>query len=435
MLHNLIQKKTTLTDKMKALWEIRDSGKDWDDDQKKSYERMSSEVDKLQKEIAQRSLFLEQTKADRPKAEKRFERETDGIGIQKLLRYLVYKKHPRSDFKEDTGKIEEYTRQAEMDHGSYHKGFGHVVIPPRSFNPRMREYQRVLTTASTSGGPGIQDMVETPTIDLLYANTVFAKIGAKIKEWSGGDYIQPAVSTEAKSETKAEGDALPTVDLTLKTEFTLTPHKMGKLIVASNQWLMQTKDASVIERAMLKEFAEYADQQFLVGDGKTDNIAGILVDSDLATVDADTNGDAITWAKLVNAQTTIENANQSAPLAFITNPNVKGRAKQVLRASASNAKFLWENGMLADLPTAITTLMPNNLTKGTASKVLSNIFITTPSEICIVNFGLPAISLSTEAKDYFEKDQTGYRIVGYADVGLIRPGSSHALIKDLKTTA
>ena len=82
MLHTLLQKKTALTDQMRTLWDKRDKDKkDWTDEETKSYERMSSEVDKLQKEIEQRSLFLKQTEADKPAAEKKFERESESKGF------------------------------------------------------------------------------------------------------------------------------------------------------------------------------------------------------------------------------------------------------------------------------------------------------------------------------------------------------------------
>ena len=129
---------------------------------------------------------------------------------------------------------------------------------------------------------------------------------------------------------------------------------------------------------------------------------------------------------------TIENADQEMGPSFIVNPNIKAKAKNVLRFAVNGSLPLWKNGMLGDLPTGVTTLMPNNLSKGSGNN-LSNIFITVPSEICVVNFGLPAIALSTEGATWFQADQTAYRIVAYADVGLIRAGVSHALLKDIIT--
>jgi len=198
---------------------------------------------------------------------------------------------------------------------------------------------------------------------------------------------------------------------------------------------MQTKDAKVVERALLKEFASYADSQFLNGNGTAPNIRGLLAQSDLQSVDSTgAKGDALNYNKLVDIIKTLENSNQNQKPAFVINPNVKAKAKKTLRFSVNGSKALYENNMLTDHKTVISTLMANNVAKGGASN-LSNILAVTPASICIAVFGLPAIAISTEGSSWFSEDSSAFRIVSYADMGVVRPDSDHVLLKEIITEA
>ena len=101
---------------------------------------------------------------------------------------------------------------------------------------------------------------------------------------------------------------------------------------------------------------------------------------------------------------------------------------------ASGAKLLYENMRLAGRPTAVSTLMPSNGEKGASGKTLSSAFLCTPALICIVQWGVPALALSTETDTNFEKDLTSFRILNYANSALERPDTCHSLLTELVTS-
>ena len=57
----------------------------------------------------------------------------------------LYKKHGQSEFKEDTGKIEEFTRQASMDAGAVSNP-GEIAIPARAFRHTNRDRMQAFQT-------------------------------------------------------------------------------------------------------------------------------------------------------------------------------------------------------------------------------------------------------------------------------------------------
>ena len=106
------------------------------------------------------------------------------------------------------------------------------------------------------------------------------------------------------------------------------------------------------------------------GDGTNNRMTGILRDANLLKIEAGTNGDALDWTKLIKATEQIELKNGSdVGLSWVINPQTKRKASDVLRKQASGSKLLFENGILADRPTATTTIMPGNRTKGSGTNL------------------------------------------------------------------
>lgn len=446
MLHNLTQSKTKKIDAMQSLWKIKDEGKQWTREQSTEYEKLASEVKELQKEIDQRIEYQRYISNDQTSNdERKFQKETSNIGILDLMKSLVARKSG-NNMGVDIGKVNEFCREAENEYGQKPPLDG-ISIPPQAFThtnkERVQHYQRALTTADASGGESIQDFLETPTLDVLYAKTVLSKVGAKVKELPAGTGNYKVVkfvdSSTNRSSAKAEGAALDVRDVTIAEEFDLEPKRAGRIIVVSNLWMRQSKDPGVVERGMLKEFASKIDDFSLNGTGASNQPTGILKDTDLLKVSATAGnnvGDAISLEKLVKSIEALELKNASAMgTSFIINPKVKRKASVTLKSMSANSDFLFERDRLLDMPTAVTTLMPSNLAKGTSTANLSNIFLTTPELICWPVWGLATISLSDTAETWFKADQTAFRIQSYFNVALERPDSSHCLIENLITEA
>lgn len=151
-----------------------------------------------------------------------------------------------------------------------------------------------------------------------------------------------------------------------------------------------------------------------------------------------TDGDGLSWQTIISAEEQLESANADVDqLSWLINPKTKKRASDILIKSTSGAQLIYDRDTmrLAGRRTAVSNIMPSNREKGSSGAVLSDLLLTDASRITVVMWGAPVLSLSTEASDAFEKDQTFFRIKLYANCALEYPGSHHLRIKDIKTTA
>ena len=237
-LHILNQKKQAIQDRMTALWDVRDKEKkEWTREQKTEYEQLENDAKSVATELNQRLEYQRYLTNAKSEDEKKYERQTKSIGIGSLCRYLLYKKHGQNEFKEDMGKIDEFTREAQNEYGASN-GPGEISIPPQAFRNQVQIFRRALTTATNSGGEGIEDIVFEPTLDVLYANSVLGRIGAKTKQLpagSGAYKVVKLVDTEAnRSSAKAEGADLDERELTVNDVFELSPKRLGRIVRVSN---------------------------------------------------------------------------------------------------------------------------------------------------------------------------------------------------------
>ena len=447
MLHNLIQDKTKLMDKMTQLWKIREEGKTFTREQESEYDKMSTQVKALNKTIRDRQEYLEYMRSSESKDESKFKFQMRSVGILDLMKTLVARREGSQLPGCDIGKVNEFVRNYEMESGIQTPVEG-ISIPPACFRETTKEraktFKRALTTADASGGEALDDFLETPTLDVLYDKTCLVKVGAKVRELASvGNYKVVKYVDGTNPESLAEGATATPAEVSISEQFDLEPKRVSKVIIISNLWLKQSKDSGVVERGLLKSFGSHIDRLSLNGTGSANQPTGILKDTSLLSVDVSSSantGAQLTWENIQKAeeQLLLKNAD-SMGTAYITNPKVRRKSATILRASASNADFLYntKTERLADKPTAITNLIPSNTAKGTSTANLSQIFLTTPENICLVAWTAlgGVLSISTEGQAYFLADQSAFKIQNYFNVALERPDSSHCLIKNIITEA
>ena len=88
-LHLIQQQIANVRSEMEKLWKTREEGKTWDSTQKESYSKLEAKMKELAKERDQRIEFERHIQREKPSAERKFERETDGISIVNLMRCFV----------------------------------------------------------------------------------------------------------------------------------------------------------------------------------------------------------------------------------------------------------------------------------------------------------------------------------------------------------
>ena len=433
-LHLVQQQIANVREDMSKLWKLREEGKQWDKDQKESYSKLEAKMKDLAKERDQRIEFERHIQNEKPKAVKRFERETDGISIVNLMRALLFKKHGESDFKEDVGRVNEFTREAENQYGSQAQ-VGSYSIPPRAFKQDVQHTRAALTT--TTGSESIVPKVDPTLLDTLYNQSILSKLGVKVIQIPSGtnEYRKVRIddATTQRSSSKSETADLDERDLNLETEYTLkSDKKLGRWVSVNMNYLRSSAvDPSWIQKMLVQEFSSYFDVESMVGTGTSNRIKGILSNDNITTVESATNGDALALKKLTDAVATLQNLNaMTEDVAWILSPDLANRAENVLAFQVNGSKTIMDK--MKEKRVCVSTTMPHGETKGSATKT-SSLLLLRPASVTMAQFGLPQISVNEYAADFWKAGEVGYRIMAYCDLGLEKFGAVH--LKNIKETA
>ena len=225
-LHLVQQQIANVREDMTKLWKLREEGKTWDSTQKDSYSKLESKMKELARERDQRIEFERHLVNEKPKAVKKFERETD-LNIVNLLRSVLYKKYNRSEYKEDLGQIAEYTRESEIETGQKPAGDG-IAIPSRTFkytrdidNP---QHTRTTYLSTSNLNTDIVPKVDPGLLYQWYSQSIFSKLNIEQINVPAGNLefrkilVKDPVAQSASS--KAEGASLDEKDLELETAWT-----------------------------------------------------------------------------------------------------------------------------------------------------------------------------------------------------------------------
>ena len=179
-------------------------------------------------------------------------------------------------------------------------------------------------------------------------------------------------------------------------------------------------------------FAEKVDQTALVGGG-TNEPTGVIGDSNVPVIAIGTNGGNMTYAKLLDMYKSVINNNAMFSNGkWIINPSTEAKLRQTLKDTndtASNFIFGDERQILG-YDSIVTTNMPSNLSKGTASGTLSGLIFGDFTQLMIANFS----PLDVLVDPYTGSSAGNIRINTYLDMDLgLRHAHSFAVCKDITT--
>jgi HK97 family phage major capsid protein len=226
----------------------------------------------------------------------------------------------------------------------------------------------------TTTGAGAVATVTPPTlIDVLRAKMVMADLGAPILSGLQGKFSLPRKTAGTGFAWIAEGSAAtpgqPNMDAVA-----IEPKSVIGSSVVSRKFMKQTSldPESTIRMDLMDGLAVEIDRVGLNGSGSGAQPRGILQTAAVTTVAFGTNGALPTWAKMVEFEQVVENANGlMGSLAYVTTPNARGRLKITERAT-NTARFIWADDQTINGYQALATSnMPSNLVKGTSGTVCS----------------------------------------------------------------
>ena len=303
-----------------------------------------------------------------------------------------------------------------------------IVLPPEV----MRRYsKRDITLGSPANGSNLvqTDVLGGSFIDALLTESVILERCTRLAGLQGDVAIPKttsAVSAAFVTETGTISESTPTF-----SQVTMSPNTIASFVEISRRTLMQsTPDIeAILRRDMSRQIAAKIDDVIIEGGGSNEP-SGVLQTSGIASVALGTNGDAITYAALVDMvkEVEIDNANSGA-LAFVTNPKVAADMRITAKQSSGvEGNFiLADNSRVLGYPVIVTNNCPSDLTKGTGT-ALSAVIYGDWSSVLVGFYN----SVEILVDQYTKAEQNLVRIRAVQDLDVaVRHAESFAAITDV----
>jgi HK97 family phage major capsid protein/HK97 family phage prohead protease len=295
--------------------------------------------------------------------------------------------------------------------------------------------QRDLTVGTNTAGGFMKgtDHMAADFVDALRPMLVLTDLGAKMMTGLQGDVAIPALNAKTTTYWVAESGT-PTEGAPTVRQITMSPKTVGAYVDISRKLSKQSSpDAeSIFRNDMVSQVASAIDTVGINGGGSNEP-TGILQTSGIGSVNMGDNGLAPTWVSVVNnvREVSIDNA-LGGNLAFLTNPKVVGKMRQVVRVASTDSRFIMdENNTLMGYRVVQTNNVPSGLTKGTSSGVCSAIIFGNFNDIIIGQWGGTDVLVDP----YTGSGSGTIRVVVFADVDVaVRHAESFSATQDYLTT-
>jgi len=306
-------------------------------------------------------------------------------------------------------------------------GIPYLLLSKR---PMQRASTGQNVTTAAEGGYLVQ---EEP---LLYYQALRNKLllpgmGAKLLTGLVGDLPLVEGGTFTASWLAEDGEDT-TTKVTLD-ELVMKPKRLSATGALSKQLLRQTSiDVErLIEDELIMAHSQGLQFAAINGSGTDPEPRGILNKSGIGSVAGGDNGLAPAWSHIIGLETevSIDNADGQA-MAYLTNSKVRGKLKQVEKAS-NTGQFVWVGNETNGYPAYVTNAVPSNLTKGTSENVCSAIIFGDFSKLHIGQWG--NIEIIVDPYSLKKKGEVEVTVISYGDIGILQP-EAFAAMKDALTT-
>lgn len=294
---------------------------------------------------------------------------------------------------------------------------------------------RALTVSTAGGSTGGQlvatDLRADKFIDLLRPKSFTAALGVTLLENLVGNVAIPRQTGGAAAYWVTEGNA-PTESQAAFDQVPMTPKTIGAYTDISRKMVLQSSISAqgFVANDLTNSLAQAIDYAVIAGSGSGSEPTGLLNNAAVPVHELGTNGEAMTWPDVVAMWLTVAaNSADFHALGFLTNPKVRGALMQAEK-SAGSGEFVWDAGeTLAGRPAFTTSLVPDNLTKGTGTNLSAMIFGNW-ADIIIGQWG--AIDLTVDP--YTLATSGGVRLVALLDLDFaVRHPESFVVCKDIIT--
>jgi len=301
-------------------------------------------------------------------------------------------------------------------------------------NPNSEMEARDLSVGTTTAGGHLVETQLGGLIGFLDPSTPLIALGARVLTGLQGNLTFPRQTARATGHPVAEAAAITESQQTLNT-LALTPKRQGAYTEFSRQLLLQSSiDVENWLREDLRTVLMTLQEQYAIqGTGSSSQPTGITATSGIGSVAGGTNGAVPTWANMtaLEYEVAVDNALRGK-LGYLMTPGVANVLKNTKRDVAGNG-FILEGangmGVVNGYKSAVSTLVPSTLTKGSASAICHAIIFGNFNELVLAYWGGVEIVM-----DPYSLATTGsYRITAntFMDVGVRTPQSFSAMLDAL----
>ena len=300
--------------------------------------------------------------------------------------------------------------------------------------------QRALSTTTPSAGPGsrIVDTMDRPDlyVDLLRANLISNQLGVTMLTGLSSPISFPRAKSDGTNYWVGESADITASDMEFDTRVELSPKTLGSLTRYSSILMLESNPSveMLIRRSMAQSIARGIDSAVIQGTGTSGQPTGFMTEYTASSQSGTTtNGKKPTLADLVALKTSVANANAETTMAaWLINPTTAYDFATTLKFSSAGSDTIFSNGMLLNQRTVVSTLVPSNLTKGTASNC-SLIAFGVWADIILAYWGELEILVNPYGDGYASGD-VQVRAMVHLDVGYRRDGSTIKFYSDAKTS-
>ena len=306
---------------------------------------------------------------------------------------------------------------------------------PYELMVQLTQSRALIAGTTTMGGYTVgTDILAAQFIDVLRNRMVFQQAGAMYLTGLQGIVSIPAKTTETVAYWVAE-NAAPTSGQAVIGQVGLTPKTVGAYTDISRRLLIQSSMDinAMIQRDLADSLAVAIEGKAINGTGAPE-ISGLLASTSIGSSTGGANGLAPTWANILELESVVGVANADVgALAYITNAKVRGKLKATVKATNVSG-MVWDsvafpvNGYSA----YVTSNVPSNLTKGTATTICSAIIFGNWNEFM---FGFWGDGVDILVDPYTGSNAGTIRVRALCDVDANwRHAGSFSAMKDALTT-
>lgn len=267
-------------------------------------------------------------------------------------------------------------------------------------------------------------------VEALRAKMVLQQLGARIMSGLVGDVSIPAANAVTTVYWVAESGA-PTEGAPTFRQIALAPKTVASYVDMSRKLILQSSpDIEALIRDDLVTGTAVGIEGVAIDGGGSNEPTGITQTSGIGSVALGTNGLAPTWAMVANLfkEVAVDNADVGS-LAYLCNPQTIAKLLVTPKIATYDAKMIMEDmKQLLGFPVGMTTNVPSDLTKGSASGTASAMIFGNFNDLIIAEWGAVDVLV-----DPYSGSTTGtVRVTCFNDVDVaVRHPQSFAACLDL----